>query len=210
MSFEKELKKATGTIKSGSQRMISSDYLFHCAIADIFRKDRIHNPETNEQEDTMVFPTNEELTIWMWNLFEKDLATKALPAKALENMKKRGISPKKPPGEILNIIVAASNTTNLILVHHPGKDALGIDLDVGQLIEEVMDGTSFEMNHTATDYVVVVEYDEGSDQSPYKERDVILRNFFTALKKTSIYPVESDSEEESDEEENEEEESGET
>lgn len=203
MSFDKEFKKSTGTIKSGSQGMIGSDYSFYCAIADIFRKDRINNDETGEQEDTMVFPTTDEMFNWMKNLFTKDLAYKALPAKALENMKKKGINPKKQPGQILNIIVTASETTNLILIHFPGNKVLELSdsFDLMKIIKSALNDSDYDIEESGEDYIITLKYDPKTEKSPFKERDTILRNFFTQLKTTEIYSDEPDSDKEEDKEE---------
>ena len=199
MSFAKEFKKGSGTIKSGALSMISNGSPFYCNSINISTRKREHNPDTGEEEDRMVFPSNEDLSGWLTNLFLKDLAYKPLPQKALDSMKAKGITPKKQPSQVLNILVTASDTANLVLVHCPKEHDFGESFVLRIFVEKALEGLNFTSDEkeidTANQVFVTLDY-TGTEKSSFKELDQLTRRFFTQLKADGIYEDEPESDEE--------------
>ena len=167
MSFAKIFKTASQNVKTTASRMIKEDSNFCCQMADL----KISNG------DSMAYPTNVEVDEWFNKLFSKDLKPKPLNEKALAAMAKKGIVPKKQPGEILLIVVAGSETH----VHVGASVPEDMDLDIKEFVSSFLPNKS---ELVTVDNYVVASY---KHMFPFKEIDNLQRLVFEELKKKNIY-----------------------
>ena len=99
-------------------------------------------------------------------MFAVELKYTTLSEKALEGLKKKGLTPKKQPIEILNIIICNSSTDVIILQHDPDN----IFSDEGSKLKVI------------------------PAINPFTEKDIIMQTYFDNLKQKGIYKVEEDDE----------------
>lgn len=186
-NFEKEFDKTIGLIKSGCQQMVDNG--FYCTVVDINKTVQFTNDD-GEQETTVTYPSHNEASSWLLNLFDTDgLKFKPLPQKALDNMKARGIIPKRQPSEILNIIICGTDVNVQILIHTPEKEFNAV-----KFIEDAL-GEKLEplTKHTDTyNYVFSYYLPKDSQSTVYKERDIIRGKIYTQLEKDGIYVKDDD------------------
>ena len=90
----KQYKKAHQEVKASAQQMITNNNNFCCTTADIFYQIDVKNEEDGTNEKLTVYPTSDEINKWMEELFEVELKYKEPNARAVEEMKKKGIQPK--------------------------------------------------------------------------------------------------------------------
>lgn len=189
MSFDSDFQKTNGIVKSEAQKMISGDNDFLCFVVDICKKVQVKNGD--ETEDATVYPCTQEVVDWLTSLFDsKELKHKALPQKALDSMKARGIVQKKQPAEILNIVICASETDVVFVVHNPTDNNKQIDIikfvtDALGVTDEVV--SNMLKSNKNEDYVFVHTTDKERETTPFKERDVLRNMFYVQMKKDGIY-----------------------
>jgi hypothetical protein len=190
MSFEGDFKKTNGIIKSEAQKMISGDNDFLCLVVDICKRIQVQNG--TEREDATVYPNTVDVVAWLKSAFDsKELKHKALPQKALANMKAKGITPKKQPAEILDIVICASETDVVFVVHNPTDKEKQIDVVkfVANAFSLPIDFIKEKMSkgNINNDYVFVYTADKEKETTPFKERDVLRNMFYSQMKKDGIY-----------------------
>jgi hypothetical protein len=166
--FSKSSKAAIQEFKVGASQMISNGCNFSCQSLSI---------SASNGEET-VFPDSEYVKNWVQNLLKNELKSKPLNPKALEEMAKKGITPKKQPNEIILIVIVPSNTEI-----HIGLSIPQMDLNIEQFLNCVLSQYTnpkfvFDGNFAFVD----IEHPES-----LKERDVVLRSFFSELKLRKIY-----------------------
>lgn len=174
MSFAKQLKIASKDVASTATRMIKNGATFSCQIANISVSDG----------DSIKFPTSKEMDAWMHTLFSKDLKPRVYNERALEAMRKKGITPGKQPAEILLIIVSNSETH----VHVGVSIAEGSDIVSEELINGIMGDQEYQKE--TKDRYSVVSYPH---RFPMKERDVRQQKAFDYLKQAGIYVEDEES-----------------
>ena len=107
---------------------------------------------------------------------------------ALENMKKKGLSPKKQIGEMLIFLVVPSRTHINIAIYIPSiyQDGFSIENFISSSMKDYIYDITVKDNYGFVNY---------PHDSPMKERDTISRLFFEQLKKVGIYKDDTDNEE---------------
>lgn len=167
--FTKIFSKSAGDVRSMANTMISNGNNFCCVVLDVGVKNTIIN-EDGEKEDITVYPTQECAINNIKTMLTKELAFKQLPQKALEEMAKKGLSPKKQPIEILLFIIVPCDVSVVVAVNN-----INNMIDMSDFCNHI-DGESGDDN-------MVVKYTDSS----LKESDNINRNIFNYLKQVGIY-----------------------
>jgi hypothetical protein len=193
VSYNKEIVGAIIKIKESIKQNISNGNNFCNTYGEISKKisiaTMVESDELNEDnsvkyikitEDCTVYPESSDIQDWMVDCVKQITEYKPLNAQALENMKKKGVVPKKQPGEILIVLVIPSRTHIHVAVYIPPMYRDGF------CIENFVSGAMKD-----TVYSIVVDNEYGfinyPHESPLKERDNVLRKFFAQLKVIGIY-----------------------
>ena len=167
--FAKVFTKSTSDVRSLANTMISNGNNFCSIILDVGMKDTITNDE-GDKEDITIYPSQDDAINGVNMMLTKDLAIKQLPQKALDEMAKKGLSPKKQPIEILLFIIVPCNDSVIVKVNN---------------INDMIDINTFadfiECN-IISDNVVAQKTD-----SSLKIADSISRQIFNYLKNVGIY-----------------------
>ena len=167
--FAKVFSKCAGDVRTLANTMISNGNNFCSIILDVGMKDITINDE-GDKEDITMYPSQDDAIIGVNAMLTKDLAIKQLPQKALDEMAKKGLSPKKQPIEILLFIIVPCNDCVIIKVNN---------------INNIIDMNTFaefiECNNI-NDNIVAQKTD-----SSLKVADTISRHIFNYLKKVGIY-----------------------
>ena len=186
MSFENIFNKSSKAViqefKTTAQVMISNQSQFSCQSLSI---------SANVGEDTL-YPSAEDLTKWVQNLFQTELKPKPLNPKALEEMAKKGLKPKPQLNEIILVCIIPSTTHVHIGVSIPESrlDSFG----PSEFLKSTLSNYNFtEISPTVESKQLGFAQIEHPES--LKERDVILRCFFENLKQRKIY-VDDEEEEE--------------
>ena len=198
IAFDKQFKKASQTIKSRIQTMITEGSVFCCMNTNIYIEINDTSPEAESGDKLTLYSEKEKLSKWFHNLFLEELKNKVLNPIALEQMKLKGIEPKKQPRDIILIIVVPSDKR----VH------------IGISIPDIEEYNNFNLKEFISNALKPIDeyniYFEDSDKlnnknnlafieyktdSEVKEIDNTITMFFNQLKKDSIYKdEESDNE----------------
>ena len=167
--FAKVFTKSAGDVRSLANTMISNGNNFCSIILDVGMKDTITNDE-GDKEDITIYPSQDDAINGVNMMLTKDLAIKQLPQKALDEMAKKGLSPKKQPIEILLFIIVPCNDSVIVKVNN---------------INDMIDINTFadfiECN-IICDNIVAQKTD-----SSLKVADSISRHIFNYLKNVGIY-----------------------
>jgi hypothetical protein len=180
MSFTKSLQSASRKAKSTASTMIGNNLDFCCQITDDI---------SISQNDDTIYPKSAEIVEWFDKLFTKEFKLKVLPAKALENMKKRGIPIKKQPAEIMNFVISTSEYHVHVGVMLP-QDS---EYKANELFVGFIDQSSDDLEQLDRETYSVVTY---RAESPLKEKDNVRRRIFEYLRKIGVSTVEDDSDDE--------------
>lgn len=173
MSLQKTKSNAINQVKTTVDIAISNNLNFCCTTADL--------SYLNESE--LVAPSFDDTTQWFSELFKKVMVYKPLPQVALDNMAKKGITPKKQAGELLVFVVVPSENHLHIGVNVP-KDC---KFDEDTFKKDVLGEYGFSKNDNLYSF---------EHESPFKERDNLVRKVFCFLKKTGLYVEDEDSDDE--------------
>jgi hypothetical protein len=177
-TFSKSIKGITQEFKATAQQMISNGCNFSCQCLNI---------SATSGEET-VYPESADVSVWMKNFIQNETKTKPLNPKALEEMAKKGVKPKKGISEIILVAIVPSVDTIHVGILMPEsfhnitsvKDFVSKGLSEYVYKEEYVDNYAF---------IDIVHPDS------LKERDTVLRFFFAELKRLKIY-VEDDEDDE--------------
>jgi hypothetical protein len=167
--FTKVFTKSAGDVRSLANTMISNCNNFCSIILDVGVKDNITNDE-GEREDITIYPSQDEAICSVNMMLSKDLAIKPLPQKALDEMAKKGLTPKKQPIEILLFIIVPCYDSVIVRVNN-----INDMIDMNKFAEFI------ECN-IISDNVVAQKTD-----SSLKVADSISRQIFNYLKNVGIY-----------------------
>lgn len=178
--FSKSLKTIPQDFKSISNQMITNGYAFSC---------QCYNISTIKNDETL-FPDSDDVSKWMKNLMEVELKPKPFNAKALEEMAKKGIQPKKQITDIILVCIIPSNTHVHVGMLIPSSFKINV-VDFVNSLEFSKYNVQFETNDTNENICYIMIY----HQESLKERDNILKCFFDELKKRKIYVEETDDDE---------------
>ena len=172
--FEKVMSNSAQNIRILATRAIKNNKNYSCQLADI----------KTVQEDNIVYPSSEQLESWIQSIFDKDLKSRVYSQQALDNMKKKGISPGKDPLDILLIIVTSSDTDVYLTISVPKT----IELDVSKFISNLnKKNHNFDVERTELYHKV-----KFSVLFPFKEKDDLYQNIFIELEKLDFYHPEPD------------------
>jgi hypothetical protein len=175
-TFSKSSKAAIADFKATAQVMISNGSTFSVQCLDI----------SALADDSTVYPNQVELSSWTQNLLINETKSKPLPQKALEEMARKGLSPKKQISELILVSITPSMTHIHVGVSIPSS--MTDMLDVKEFISSALEVYLH-------DYIKVIDNKAFVDivhSEPLKERDNVLRCFFAELKKRKIYLDEED------------------
>lgn len=173
--FSKSLKTIPKDFKATANQMISNSCDFSCQCVTI----------SFTREDEIIYPSSDNVSEWMKNFMEVELKPKPLNAKALEEMAKKGIKPRKQITDIILVCITPSNTHIHIGVSIPSN----MNIDVKDFIDDAI--SNYNYNFSKNDNF---GYANITHSESFKERDNVLRCFFNELKKRKIY-VDEDEEE---------------
>jgi hypothetical protein len=172
-TFSRSSKAAIVEFKTTAGQMISNGSTFSVQCLDI----------SAVQEDSTIYPTYADLSKWVQNLLINEIKSKPLPPKALEEMARKGLTPKKEITEIILVCIVPSKTH----IH------VGISIPDGLLSPSEF--TSNALESYLYDPATVIGnkiFVDIPHSEPLKERDSILRCFFAELKRRKIYVDEED------------------
>jgi hypothetical protein len=184
ISFDKQFKKASQTIKSRIQTMITEGSTFCCMNTNIFIEINDTSPEAESGDKLTLYSEKEKLSKWFHNLFLEELKNKVLNPLALEQMKLKGIAPKKQPRDIILIIVVPSNKRVHIGISIPDIEEYN-NFNLKEFISNALKPVdAYNIYFEESDKLAFVEYKTDSE---VKEIDNTITMFFDQLKKDSIY-----------------------
>ena len=178
--------------------MITEVSVFCCMNTNIYIEINDTSPEAESGDKLTLYSEKEKLSKWFHNLFLEELKNKVLNPIALEQMKLKGIEPKKQPRDIILIIVVPSDKR----VH------------IGISIPDIEEYNNFNLKEFISNALKPIDeyniYFEDSDKlnnknnlafieyktdSEVKEIDNTITMFFNQLKKDSIYKDEESDDE---------------
>ena len=190
IAFDKQFKKASQTIKSRIQTMITEGSVFCCMNTNIFIEINDTSPEAETGDKLTLYSEKAKLSKWFHNLFLEELKNKVLNPMALEQMRLKGIEPKKQPRDIILIIVVPSDKRVHIGISIPDVEEYN-NFNLKEFISNALKPiNSYNMYFDDSDKInnenklAFVEY---STDSEVKEIDNTITMFFNQLKKDSIY-----------------------
>jgi len=176
--FSKSIKASIQEFKSTAQQMISNGCQFSCQTMNI---------SVYGSEETF-YPKADDLSKWVKTFMQVELKPKPLNQKALDEMAKKGIQPKKQITELILVCVISSTSHIHIGVYIPDS-----------MLEKVIpvDFTSSSLSTYKYDMTFDSNYCFANIEHPdsLKERDNVLRCFFAELKKRNIYVADNDDDE---------------
>lgn len=165
--FNKIFKSTTQQFKELINIMIKNENIF-C----------IFNTDINYNENLTIYtPSNEELYNYLTTIYTSNFKYKELPFAALENMKKKGIQPKKQASELILIFITGSNTH----VHY----SLSIPKNLNININEFMYNLSFDIINDNDKSIVI--YGSKECDTPFKEKDNVQQYFIKKLSENGFY-----------------------
>ena len=167
-TFSKSSKAAIADFKATAQLMISNGSTFSVQCLDI----------SATADDSTVYPDSADLSTWVQNLLINETKSKPLPQKALDEMARKGLSPKKQISEIILVAIIPSSTHIHIGVSSP-SDILAPKEFISSALKEYLFNDIKVVENKA---FVDIAHPES-----LKERDNVLRCFFAELKKRKIY-----------------------
>ena len=180
--FIKEKKKCESEIKEQINKIIKNEGKFCCMSKDIsiIIPDKSEDAEPNDTL-TKYLPT-EEGNKWIRTLFLETLKSKELNAKALEQMKAKGITPKLQPLDILLIIIIpAEKSIKIGISIHLTMDLDLLNFCKNSLINDKHISYTIEIY---SDKLMFIEY---PTEFELKEIDNAMSLFFKQLKIEGIY-----------------------
>ena len=181
LAFEKVFKKSTNDVKLTANTMISNEYPFCCMKLDT----------TIIENESIIYPPDKMNYDYLKNLFSVELKSKPLPQKALDEMKKKGIEPKKQPIDLLLFIIIPTENNILIGINCPSEINFSIDDYVERTIEPYGNiNNSMNKSCNKENYCLF----EFHHDSPFKEAEVVLQNTFNELKRVGLYKDPDDEE----------------
>ena len=190
LAFEKRFKTASVEIKSRIQKAITDGALFCCMNMNICIEVNDTSLEAESGDKLTLYANKDYVDNWLRNLLSEELKTKELNPKALEQMRLKGIQPKKQPHNILLIIIVPSAKN----IHIGISEPVGFDekFNIFKFVREALTPIkkSYHMNSFAT--FTFVEYPTDSE---VKEIDNTLTLCFNQLKADGIYVVEESDDE---------------
>ena len=191
-AFDKQFKKSSQEIKSRIQKIITDGLNFCCMNMNISIEIPDSSPDAESNDKITLYSDYDLFNKWFYNLFREELKTKLLNSMALEQMRLKGLEPKKQPLDILLIIIAPSIKKVHIAISIPKLFIEGFDFRkfVFSIIENIRNenknniDNNIDVDFTIQENIVFIEYNTDSE---VKEIDNTLTICFKQLKLYGIY-----------------------
>lgn len=192
VTFDKRFKTASAEIKSRIQKAITDGATFCCMNMNVCIEVNDTSPEAESGDKLTLYADKDYVDKWLSNLLSEELKTKDLNPKALEQMRLKGIQPKKQPHDILLIIIVPSVKTIQIGISEPVGFYDKYNFNIFKFVREALSPIkkAYHMNSFAT--FTFIDY---STDSEVKEIDNALTLCFNQLKRDGIYVVEESDDE---------------
>lgn len=171
-TFAKSIKTTTLEFKSFSQLMISNGCDFSCKCLNIYAS----------SSDETIYPDAHDLDQWLFDFFINDIKPKQINPKALEEMAKKGVKPKKQITELYLTTVVASNT-HLHVAFYVPENLISV-VSPSDFITSALSQYKFDVK-THQNYA----FCNFLHQEPLKEKEVVLQFIFNEFKKRKIYVI---------------------
>lgn len=163
--------------------------MFKNTVSEINQNIKNDNPffiktyvsETSDAEDTRMKEIAES-SVEVITFMEETLQPKVLNEKALENMRKKGITPKKQAGEVPVFIITACCNGILMAVNIPSENSFKYDSLSG-----IIDKYHFELRAVGNLKGRSVCYLECPTLESFKVKDEVQQDCFNLLKELKIY-----------------------
>ena len=188
--FANQFKKSSQEFLSCIKKMITDGLQFCCTNKNICIEEPDTSPDAEPNDKITVYSEKDNLNKWFHNLFLEELKSKPLNPMALEQMRIKGIEPKKQPREILLIIIVASAKRIHIGISIPDNftittsEGITTPLIITDFIHDALNSINSYDTFISSENLAFVEYPIDSE---IKEIDNVLTLFFNQLKKNSIY-----------------------
>jgi len=192
LAFEKRFKYASAEIKSRIQKAITAGALFCCMNMNICIEVNDTSPEAESGDKLTLYADKDYVDNWIRNLLLEELKTKELNPKALEQMRLKGIQPKKQPHDILLIIIVPSVKTIHIGISEPIGFYDKCNFNIFKFVREAL--TPIKKTYHINSFATFTFVDYPTD-SEVKEIDNTLTLCFNQLKADGIYIVEESDDE---------------
>jgi hypothetical protein len=178
-TFAKTIKTTTLEYKSFAQLMISNGCDFSCQCLNI----------SAPSGDETIYPEASDLDKWLFDFFINDIKPKPINPRALEEMTKKGIKPKKQITELYLTTVVASNT-HLHVAFYVPENLMSV-VSPSDFITSALPQYKFDVI-THNNYA----FCSFPHPETLKEKEVVLQCLFNEFKKRKIYVVNDDDDEE--------------
>jgi len=185
-NYTKELNTALIKAKESISQSIANENTFCNTCIEITKKISITYMKENEMEelsfvrmteDFTVYPLAEDINKWLEKSIKSITEIKPLNQRAIDNMKKQGITPKKQAGELLLFLVVPSKTEIHIGIYAP-VSYFNIDNFMKDALKDITFDIRIDNNYGFVNY---------KNDSPLKEKDNTIRYIFNQLKIAGIY-----------------------
>lgn len=192
LAFDKRFKTASAEIKSRIQKAITDGAMFCCMNMNLCIEVPDTSPEAESGDKITLYANKYYVDNWLRNLLSEELKTKELNPKALEQMRLKGIQPKKQPHDILLIIIVPSVKTIHIGISEPVGFSDKFNFNIFKFVQEALSPIKKTYYINSFDTFTFVEYPTDSE---VKEIDNALTLCFNQLKRDGIYVVEESDDE---------------
>jgi hypothetical protein len=186
-NYTKELNTALIKAKESISQSIANENTFCNTCIEITKKISITYMKENDMmeelsfvrttEDFTVYPLAEDINKWLEKSIKSITEIKPLNQRAIDNMKKQGITPKKQAGELLLFLVVPSKTEIHIGIYAP-MSYFSIDNFMKDALKNITFDIRIDNNYGFVNY---------KNDSPLKEKDNTIRYIFNQLKTSGIY-----------------------
>lgn len=185
-NYNKELLSVVIKMKESIAQSIANENTFCNTSIEIIKKISIKYIKEEDDiftkviEDFTVYPLALDITEWLRQTIKNITEIKTLNPRAIENMKKQGIIPKKQAGELLLFLIIPSKTEIHIGIYVPPfyQDGFSIEYFIKNALKDIEYNIIYDGNYGFVNY---------KNDSPLKEKDNVLRKIFEQLKKVKIY-----------------------
>lgn len=191
-AFDKRFKTASAEIKSRIQKAITDGAQFCCMNMNLCIEVPDTSPEAESGDKLTLYADKDYVDNWIRNLLLEELKTKELNPKALEQMRLKGIQPKKQPHDILLIIIVPSVKTIHIGISEPIGFYDKCNFNIFKFVREAL--TPIKKTYHINSFTTFTFVDYPTD-SEVKEIDNTLTLCFNKLKADGIYVVEESDDE---------------
>jgi hypothetical protein len=177
--FKKQFILSSQKVKETITKSIKNDKTYSNQLVDV-----------KLNGDEIIYPSTNEITDWMKNLFENDLKSRNYSQQALDNMKLKGITPGKQLLDNLVIVVTSSDTDVCIGVSTPtnftsNNNQPFVKMKLFDTIIKNRISTIDTISNTISIITCNTDF-------PFKEKDTIYQSIFNHLEEIGLYKVEKE------------------